>query len=127
VLQTSLPSNLPAVLGDEIQLQQVLLNLLLNAIEAMSRDDQGLRELYVGAERLDPNDILVTVRDQGMGLAQENLDRVFEAFYTTKRGGIGVGLSICRSIVEAHGGRIWASADGVRGATFQFSLPCVEK
>ena len=99
----------------------MLLNLLVNAIEAMSEMSEGPRELLVHTTRSDL-EVLVSVRDSGPGLTPENVERLFDAFYTTKPGGLGVGLSICRSIVEAHGGRIWASLNEPRGAVFQFTL-----
>ena len=122
-LQTQLAEALPLIQGDRVQLQQVILNLMVNAIEAMSGVGEGLRELCIGTAVARSDDVLVTVRDSGPGLDAASLERVFEAFYTTKRGGLGIGLSICRSIVEAHGGRLWASASLPRGAMFQFTLP----
>jgi C4-dicarboxylate-specific signal transduction histidine kinase len=123
ILETRLSNDLPAILGDRIQLQQVMLNLMLNAVEAMSGDNKGLRELVISSEKQDPSGVLVTLRDSGPGLDPTSVDRLFQAFYTTKSGGIGVGLSICRSIIEAHDGRIWASAAPSGGASFHFSLP----
>jgi PAS domain S-box-containing protein len=122
-LQLELAENLPAVQGDRVQLQQVILNLLINAIEAMSGMGGGPRELLIGTRETESGDVLLSVRDSGPGLVPESLDRLFEAFYTTKAGGLGMGLSICRSIVEAHGGRLWAGANVPRGANFQFTLP----
>ena len=98
-----------------------MLNLIINAIEAMSGMDEGPRELLISTAKAEAGDVRVAVRDSGPGLAE--LERLFEAFYTTKPSGLGLGLSICRSIVEAHGGRLWASANAPRGATFQFTLP----
>src|SRR5262245_21702203 len=121
-VQTHLTEGLPRIQGDKVQLQQVILNLILNAVEAMSSVREGSRELLITTGK-DVEGVLVTVRDSGPGLTQESFDRLFEAFYTTKAGGMGMGLSICRSIVEAHGGRIWVARDGGQGATFQFSLP----
>jgi signal transduction histidine kinase len=106
-----------------VQLQQVILNLLINAIEAMSGMSEGSRELLISATKTDPEGVLVAVRDSGPGLAPESVDRLFESFYTTKPNGLGMGLSICRSIIEAHGGRLWATANAPRGAVFQFTLP----
>jgi signal transduction histidine kinase len=103
--------------------QQVLLNLFLNAVEAMSGSDGGTQELRVGTELDASGGILVTVRDTGPGLDSASVDRLFEAFYTTKPSGLGMGLAICRSIIEAHGGRLWATASEPRGAVFQFTLP----
>jgi PAS domain S-box-containing protein len=122
-LQTQLPTGLPAVDGDRIQLQQVILNLILNAVEAMSDIDEGARELRISTETDAAGGVLVTVRDTGPGLDPTSVDRLFEAFYTTKPGGMGMGLSICRSIIEAHGGRLWACANEPWGAVFQFTLP----
>jgi PAS domain S-box-containing protein len=110
-----------AIQGDRVQLQQVILNLILNAIEAMSSVD-GPRELLVSTEQRE-TDGLVSVADSGPGIDQEKLERVFEAFYTTKSNGVGIGLSICRSIIEAHGGRLWIEANKSRGATFSFTVP----
>ena len=110
-----------------MQLQQVLLNLIINAVEAMSGPDEGARELLVSSGTVESGDVIVTVRDSGPGLAPAMLERVFESFYTTKSSGLGLGLSICRSIIEAHGGRLWASANVPRGAIFQFTLPVIEE
>jgi len=122
-LRTELSEDAPSVQGDRVQLQQVILNLILNAIEAMNRSPQEWRELTLSSARNDPNGLLVTVRDSGAGLAPENLDRIFNAFYSTKPDGMGMGLAISRSIVEAHGGRIWATPNLPRGAVVQFVLP----
>ena len=124
VLQTQLDRTLPPVLGDRVQLQQVLLNLILNAIEAMSGVHNRPRELTIVSAQEGPKAaVTVEVRDSGPGLEPERVERVFEPFYTTKAEGVGIGLSISRSIVEAHGGRLWASANEPRGAVFRFSLP----
>jgi PAS domain S-box-containing protein len=122
-LQTQLATGLPLVEGDRIQLQQVILNLILNAVEAMSGIDEGARETRISTGREPSSGVLVTVRDFGPGLDPQSLDRLFEAFYTTKPDGLGMGLPICRSIIEAHGGRLWATANEPRGAVFQFTLP----
>lgn len=122
-LQTQLATGLPLVEGDRIQLQQVLLNLIMNAVEAMSGVDQGGRELQISTEAESAGGVLVTVRDSGPGLDPANVDRLFEAFYTTKPEGMGMGLAISRSIIEAHGGRMWATANEPRGAVFQFTVP----
>jgi PAS domain S-box-containing protein len=122
-LQTQLSDDLPLILGDRIQLQQVILNLINNAIEAMSGDDNGPRELQVGSAKGESQGVQVAVRDSGPGLDLASLDRLFHAFYTTKPQGMGLGLAISRSIVEAHGGRLWATANENRGAVFQFTLP----
>ncbi|MER8732500.1 AAA family ATPase [Mesorhizobium sp. M1227] len=124
-MQADLADGLPLIEGDRVQLQQVILNLIVNAVEAMSGASDGTRELLVSSRRTDLGDVLVGVRDSGPGLAPETLDHVFEAFYTTKPSGLGMGLSICRSIIDAHGGRLWASADLPRGASVQFALPAI--
>jgi C4-dicarboxylate-specific signal transduction histidine kinase len=126
-VQTELADGLPLVQGDRIQLQQVILNLIINAIQAMSGSHEGPRELLISAGKVDFGDVLVTMRDSGPGLAPGTLECVFESFYTTKPSGMGLGLSICRSIVEAHGGRLWAGANEPRGAVFQFTLPTVSR
>jgi signal transduction histidine kinase len=123
LLQTELVPGLPRVEGDRTQLQQVILNLIVNAIEAMGGIDEGTRELRIKTERAAAGGVLVTVRDSGPGLDLADVEQVFTAFYTTKPKGMGMGLAICRSMVEAHGGRMWASANEPRGAVFQFTLP----
>jgi signal transduction histidine kinase len=125
-VQTRLAEGLFPVEGDRVQLQQVILNLVLNAVEAMSSIEAGPRDLLIGTEQTQGNGVLVTVRDSGPGIDPENLERVFEAFYTTKTSGVGIGLSICRSIIDAHGGRLWADANKPRGAVFRFILPGAE-
>jgi PAS domain S-box-containing protein len=122
-VRTELAEDLPRVQGDRIQLQQVILNLIVNAIEAMRDVGEGARVLLVRTWPDEAGGVLVTVQDSGPGLDPAKLERLFEAFYTTKPDGLGVGLSICRSILEAHGGRLWANANEPRGAVFQFSLP----
>jgi signal transduction histidine kinase len=140
-LQAQLASDLPLISGDRIQLQQVLLNLLMNAIEAMSGVEEGPRELWVSSEKVSGISgesekskledkalaaaewTLISVRDSGPGLDAKSLDRLFDAFYTTKPHGLGMGLAISRSIIEAHGGELWATASGSRGAVLQFTLP----
>ena len=121
-VQTQLAEGLPRIHGDKVQLQQVILNLILNAVEAMSSVPEDSRKLLISA-RKDVGGVVVVVQDSGPGLSPESVDRLFDAFYTTKAGGMGMGLSICRSIVEAHGGQIWASRDVGPGATFQLTLP----
>jgi PAS domain S-box-containing protein len=121
-VQTRLADGLLPVLGDRIQLQQVLLNLILNAAEAMGSAEEWARELSISTQQDRPG-VLVAVRDSGLGIDPEHLDRVFDAFYTTKSSGTGMGLSICRSIIDAHGGKLWAEANEPRGAAFQFTLP----
>jgi PAS domain S-box-containing protein len=123
VLRTELAEGLPLVRGDRVQLQQVILNLILNAIEAMGGAGEGPRELWIGTGTDQSVDVRVTVRDSGPGLDPVKPQRLFEAFYTTKQGGLGMGLSICRSIIEAHGGRLWAEPNEPRGAVFRFTVP----
>jgi PAS domain S-box-containing protein len=122
-LQTQLADGLPVVQGDRVQLQQVMLNLILNAVEAMSGSQEGLRELLISTEADAAIGVRIAVRDWGPGLKPDSLDRLFDAFYTTKPDGMGMGLSICRSIIEAHGGRLWATPNPPQGAVFQFTLP----
>jgi C4-dicarboxylate-specific signal transduction histidine kinase len=120
-LRTELETALPPVFGDRVQLQQVILNLALNAIEAMSGTTGRSRELQIRSER-DGDGVLVTVRDTGPGLPLAQPERIFGAFFTTKPDGLGMGLSISRTIIEAHGGKLWAT-DAGDGAVFQFRLP----
>jgi PAS domain S-box-containing protein len=121
-VQTQLAEGLSRVQGDRVQLQQVLLNLIINAIEAMREIVEEERELLIGT-RNEPDGVSVEVRDSGSGFASAALERAFEAFYTTKSDGLGLGLSICRSIIEAHNGRLWASPNVPRGAIFRFTVP----
>jgi signal transduction histidine kinase len=121
-VRPDLADGLPLVQGDRVQLQQVILNLIINAFEAMSAGE-GTRELLISTRKAENEDVLVAVRDSGPGLASATLERVFESFYTTKPSGLGLGLPISRSIIEAHGGRLWASANAPRGALFQFTVP----
>jgi signal transduction histidine kinase len=113
----------PIVLGDTIQLQQVILNLVMNGIDAMSTVNDQPRTLTLRSERQDGGHIRVVVQDSGIGLTEEVKSRLFEPFFTTRSKGMGMGLSISRSIIEAHGGRLWAESNASRGATFQFTLP----
>ena len=122
-IQTHLADGLLHVQADRVQVQQIVLNLILNAVEAMSSIEEGARELSITTEQHEAGGSLVTVRDSGPGIDPAHLDRVFDAFYTTKSSGVGMGLSICRSIVHAHGGRLWARANQPRGTIFQFTLP----
>jgi signal transduction histidine kinase len=122
-VQTQLAEGLPLIQGDRVQLQQVILNLILNAVEAMSGIREGSRGLLIGTGKDASDRVLVTVQDSGPGLNPESCERLFESFYTTKPGGMGMGLSICRSIVEAHGGRIWSTPNAGPGVTVQFTLP----
>ena len=122
-VQTQLAEGLPLIRGDRVQLQQVILNLIINAVEAMSAVSEGARELLISTGKDASGGVLVTVRDSGPGLNPESFAHLFDAFYTTKPGGMGMGLSICRSIVEAHGGRIWASVTAAPGTVLQCILP----
>jgi len=126
-LHTRLSSDVPIVDGDQIQLQQVVLNLVLNAIESMNRVAAGPRDLIISSAKTDLNGVLISVQDSGVGFTGENLDRIFNPFYTTKPGGMGMGLSISRSIVENHCGRIWATPNLPCGAVFQFTLPTCQE
>jgi signal transduction histidine kinase/CheY-like chemotaxis protein len=121
-LQTELAADLPSLMGDRVQLQQVVMNLILNAIEAMSAVEDRERDLVITTQRGEGGEIRVTVRDSGNGIDPLNTERIFDAFHTTKPGGLGMGLSISRSIVESHGGRLWAVSNDGPGATFQFTL-----
>jgi C4-dicarboxylate-specific signal transduction histidine kinase len=127
LLTMRLSEGLPYILGDRVQLQQVILNLIMNAIEAMSEVREGSRKLLISTSEVDSGGVLVAVSDTGPGLPPANLARIFEAFYTTKSSGLGMGLSICRSIVEAHGGRLWAAPNESNGAIFRVMLPIGEK
>jgi len=118
-----LAEDLPLSHADRIQLQQVILNLIVNAVEAMTRTTDGPRDLLISTEKAEPDGVLVTVRDTGPGLEPASMEHIFDAFYTTKPEGMGMGLSISRSIIEAHGGRLWAAANVSRGAVFQFTVP----
>jgi signal transduction histidine kinase len=120
---TQLAGELPRIQCDRVQLQQVMLNLIVNAIQSMSGIEDGNRELHISTVSIEPKGVCVAVRDTGHGLRLECLPRLFEPFYTTKPDGMGMGLSICRSIIEAHGGRLWATACEPLGALFQFTIP----
>jgi len=120
---TQLAEELPDIQCDRVQLQQVMLNLIVNAIHSMSGVEDGNRELQISTVSIEPVGVCVAVRDTGHGLRPESLPRLFEPFYTTKPDGMGMGLSICRSIIEAHGGRLWATECEPRGALFQFTIP----
>jgi signal transduction histidine kinase len=122
-VQTQFAEGLPRVQCDRVQLQQVILNLIINAIQSMSSVEDGNRELHISTVSIEPEGVRVGVRDTGSGLSPESLSRLFEPFYTTKPEGMGMGLSICRSIIEAHGGRLWATGCEPRGALFQFTIP----
>jgi signal transduction histidine kinase len=122
-VSTQLAGELPRIQGDRVQLQQVMMNLIVNAIQSMSGVEDGNRELQISTVSIEPEGVCVAVRDTGHGLRPESLPRLFEPFYTTKPEGMGMGLSICRSIIEAHGGRLWATGCEPRGALFQFTIP----
>jgi PAS domain S-box-containing protein len=122
-VQTALGKGLPPIEGDRVQLQQVVLNLMVNAVQAMGTVEQGPRELFVTTAQAVPNGVLVAVKDTGLGVAPGKLAQLFAPFYTTKPDGLGMGLSICRSIIEAHGGRLWVTANLPRGAIFSFTMP----
>jgi signal transduction histidine kinase len=122
-VQTDFADGLPLIEGDRVQLQQVILNLIMNAVEAMSGFSDRMRQLLIRTREAERGGVLVAVRDWGPGLEAATLDRLFDAFYTTKSGGLGMGLSISRSIIEAHGGRLWASTNVPHGATFEFTVP----
>ena len=122
-VRTQLAEGLPLFQADRVQLQQVILNLILNAVEAMSGASEETRELLISTAADASNGVLVSLRDSGPGLDPATLEHLFDAFYTTKSSGLGMGLSICRSIIETHGGRIWAGANEPRGAAFHFTLP----
>ncbi|HEY2599176.1 MAG TPA: ATP-binding protein, partial [Candidatus Dormibacteraeota bacterium] len=122
-VRTALGEGLPLIEGDRVQLQQVVLNLIVNAVQAMGAVADGPRELFIITAQAEPNGVLVAVKDSGPGVAPANLEQLFAPFYTTKPDGLGMGLSICRSIVEAHGGRLWVTANLPRGAIFHFTVP----
>ena len=117
-------SELPPVQGDRVQLQQVILNLFLNASDAMSGVDDRPRQLVIRTERDEEDRVRLSVRDTGVGFEPQWVDRLFDAFYTTKCSGMGIGLSVSRSIIESHKGRLWATPNDGPGATFAFSIPC---
>jgi len=121
-VRTTLAADLPQVVGDRVQLQQVLMNLIINGIDAM-KEVEGLRELAINSQRGENEELVVSVTDTGVGLPAQQVDQIFDAFFTTKVHGTGMGLRISRSIVESHGGRLWAGPNSPRGATFHFSLP----
>jgi C4-dicarboxylate-specific signal transduction histidine kinase len=124
VLQTELASDLTPVMGDRVQLQQVILNLFLNAVDAMSGVEDRPRQLVIKTEREKGDRVRLTVQDAGVGFEPQNADRLFETFYTTKSNGMGIGLSVSSSIIESHQGRLWAALNDGPGAMFSFSVPC---
>jgi C4-dicarboxylate-specific signal transduction histidine kinase len=121
-LRLELAADLPAVLGDRVQLQQVILNLVMNGVEAMSSLTDRPRELLISSRRHEADEVIVAVQDSGVGIDREHLEEIFSAFYTTKDNGLGMGLAISRSIVEDHGGRLWAEPNDGHGTRFQFTL-----
>jgi C4-dicarboxylate-specific signal transduction histidine kinase len=123
LLETELAADLPVTMGDRVQLQQVIVNLILNGIEAMSDVAGRPRRLVIRSQLQSSGEVLVAVRDSGVGIDPEDERRIFEAFFTTKAEGMGMGLSISHSIVESHGGRLWASSNSDYGVTLQFTLP----
>jgi len=123
-LQSELADALPIITGDRIQLQQVILNLLRNAMDAMIDVHDRPRRLLIRTEREGTDRVRLTVRDVGVGLDRQTMNKLFDAFYTTKRDGMGIGLSISRSIIEKHQGRLWAEPNDGPGAAFSFSIPC---
>ena len=122
-VETALGRGLPLIEGDRVQLQQVVLNLIVNAVQAMGAVADGPRELFITTTCAEPDGVLVAVKDSGPGVAPASLERLFDPFYTTKPEGLGMGLSICRSIIEAHGGRLWVTANLPQGAIFHFTMP----
>jgi C4-dicarboxylate-specific signal transduction histidine kinase len=121
-VRTELAADLPQVMGDRVQLQQVLMNLITNGIDAM-KDADGTRELAIRSRRAEDEEVAVSVTDSGVGLPPQQAEQIFDAFFTTKPHGTGMGLRISRSIIESHGGRLWAADNSPRGASFSFTLP----
>ena len=126
-VRTDLAEVLPFVHGNRVELEQVILNLIINAVEAMREMNEGVRELRIATTTTEAGDVLISVCDTGPGLAPAVLKHLFKAFHTTKTNGMGLGLSICRTLVEAHGGRLWAKADALQGTAFQFALPKADR
>jgi len=122
LVRTELAADLSQVMGDRVQLQQVLMNLMMNSIDAM-KDVEGTRELTIQSQRGENGQVLISVSDTGVGLPPQQADQIFNAFFTTKPNGTGMGLPISRSIVESHGGRLWAGDNSPRGASFYLTLP----
>jgi signal transduction histidine kinase len=123
-VRTELAADLPQVFGDRLQLQQVVMNLIVNSVEAM-KNIGGTREIIIKSQREGNEQILISVSDTGIGLPPQVAEKIFDPFFTTKAHGTGMGLRISRSIIESHGGRLWAAESSERGATFQFTLPAV--
>jgi signal transduction histidine kinase len=124
IVRTEFANDLPTVTGDRVQLQQVILNLILNASDAMRSVNDRPRKLVIRTERDGPHHVRLTVQDTGVGFDPQNQDKLFEAFYSTKSGGMGIGLSVSRSIIASHRGRIWATHNDGPGASLGFSIPC---
>jgi signal transduction histidine kinase len=122
-VQMKLAEDLPQIQGDQVQLQQVILNLIINAFEAMSLQAAGARDLLIHSAKTTSGGVLVAVCDSGPGVDPANLERIFDAFFTTKADGLGMGLSICRAIIQAHGGRLSATRGAARGTVLHFTLP----
>jgi signal transduction histidine kinase len=125
-VETRLSAGLPEIIGNRVQLQQVILNLVVNAVDAIDSTTDGNRLLEITVNRQEPAGVLITVEASGPGMAQENIRRIFEPFFTTKPQGMGMGLTICRSIVEAHGGSLVAAPSRLGGLAMQISLPTTE-
>ena len=123
LLKLDIENPLPKVFGDQVQLQQVLLNLMINGIEAICENGDDVRILIVSAYKEQDKDVVISVKDNGIGIDENMLDHPFEAFYTTKQEGLGMGLSISKSIIEDHGGRMWISKNPDKGVTFSFTVP----
>jgi signal transduction histidine kinase len=121
-VRTELAADLPQIVGDRVQLQQVAMNLIVNSIEAM-KDVEGIRELVIKSQRAKNEQLLISFSDTGVGFSSELVEQIFDPFYTTKPHGTGMGLRISRSIIESHGGRLWAEAGAGHGATFHLNLP----
>jgi len=121
-VRTELAEALPQIMGDRVQLQQVVMNLIINSIDAM-KDVEGTRELTINSRRAEGEQVMVSVTDTGVGLPSQQADQIFDAFFSTKAHGTGMGLRISRSIVESHGGRLWATDNSPRGASFNLTLP----
>jgi signal transduction histidine kinase len=126
-LRLEIEPALPAVLGDRVQLQQVIMNLLINGIQAMTTVTDRPHELSIRSHRYEGEQVLIEVQDTGVGIPPEDMKQLFSAFFSTKPNRMGMGLSICRSIIEAHCGRIWATSNGGPGASFRFTLPFVRE
>ena len=122
-VRTELAADLPQIIGDRVQLQQVAMNLLVNGIEAM-KDVDGMREMVIQSQQVEDDQIMLSISDTGIGLPPQLAEQIFDPFFTTKPHGTGMGLRISRSIIESHGGRLWATANDRQGATFAFSIPC---